>query len=125
MIGVVASILLAAVLIVAAVMKLLEGPLWLKQAADMNVVRPLAQLVPFIELVIGTTLLVPVLQPWPALAAVALFVVFTVVVVRRILDGSRPPCACFGSRSKRPLGPYHVVRNVVFIGLALVAAIGS
>ena len=37
---------------------------------------------------------------------------YTVVIVRRIRDGSRPPCACFGSRSKRPLGAYHVVRNL-------------
>jgi uncharacterized membrane protein YphA (DoxX/SURF4 family) len=124
-IGVVASILVALILIVAAVMKLLEGPLWLKQAADMGVPRPLAQLVPFVELVIGVALLVPALRPWPAIAAAALFVVFTVVVLRRILDGSRPPCACFGARSKRPLGTYHVVRNAVFIALALVAATAS
>jgi len=121
----VASILVALTLIVAAVLKLIEGPLWLKQAADLSVARPLAQLVPFIELLIGAPLLAGTLRPWPAIAAIALLVVFTVVVVRRILDGSRPPCGCFGSRSKRPLGPYHVVRNVGLIALALAAAVAT
>lgn len=122
MVGTVASIVVGLVLLVAAVLKLLEGPLWLKQAADMDVVRPLAQMVPYVELLIGASLVLQVLQPWPAVAAVAVFVVFTIVVALRLLDGSRPPCACFGSRSTRPLGPYHVVRNLGFIALALVAA---
>lgn len=122
MVATVASTFVGLALIVAALLKLMEGPLWLKQAADMDVVRPLAQVVPFVELLIGVPLLFQVLQPWPAAAAVALFVVFTIVIVRRILDGSRPPCACFGSRSKRPLGPYHVVRNMGFIALGLIAA---
>ena len=57
-----------------------------------------------------------VVLPWSAVAAVALLVAFTVVVVRRLLDGSRPPCACFGSRSNRPLSGRDVVRNVVLLG---------
>lgn len=120
-----ASILVALVLIVAALLKLAAGPLWLKQAADMDVARPLAQVVPYIELLIGIPLLVQVKRPWPAVAAVALFVVFTVVIGRRLLDGSRPPCACFGSRSTRPLGAYHVTRNLGFIALAVVATLAN
>ena len=79
--------------------------------------------VPYVELAVGAAGVVVVLLPWSAYAAIALLVMFTIVIVRRLLDGSRPPCACFGSRSARPLGAIHVVRNAVLLGLALVAAI--
>jgi len=52
-----------------------------------------------------------------------LLLAFVVVILRRLRDGSRPPCSCFGSRSKRPLGAYHVVRNFLFLALAAVAVI--
>ncbi len=81
--------------------------------------------VPWIEVVLGITLVVPVLRPWPAIGAMALIAAFTVVVVRRLRDGSRPPCACFGPRSNRPLGQWHVARNGVLLGLAAVAAFGG
>jgi uncharacterized membrane protein YphA (DoxX/SURF4 family) len=122
-VGLVAAILLGLVLVAAGVLKLVEGPAWLKQAADMDVSRPVAMIVPYVEIVIGVLVATQVFAPWPALAALGLLIVFTVVIVRRILDGSRPPCACFGSRSKRPLGAYHVVRNLVFVALAVVAVI--
>ena len=40
----------------------------------------------------------------------------------RLAEGRRPPCACFGALSRRPVGPGSVVRNVVLIALALLAA---
>ena len=122
-VGLVAGILLGLVLIAAGVLKLIEGPAWLKQAADMDVSRPLAMIVPYVEIVLGVLVAVQLFAPWPAVAALLLLVTFTVVIVRRILDGSRPPCACFGSRSKRPLGAYHVIRNLVFLALAVVAVV--
>jgi len=51
--------------------------------------------------------------------------VFTVVIVRRIRDGSRPPCGCFGSKSQRPLGAYHLVRNLLFLALGVVAVLAA
>ena len=69
------------------------------------------------------TALPGVVRPWPAVVALAILVVFTLVIARRLLDGSRPPCACFGSRSNRPLGAVHVVRNVALMALAAVAAV--
>lgn len=119
----IAAIIVGAALIWAGVFKLLDGPAWPKAAADMGVSRPIARVVPFVELSIGVTLIVPVLRPWPAIAAIVLLLAFTVVILRRILDGSRPPCACFGSRSNRPLGPIHVLRNVGLIAAATVAAV--
>ena len=122
-VGLIAGIAVGLVLVAAGVLKLVEGPGWSKQAADMDVSRPIALVVPYVEIVVGVLLALQLFQPWPAIAAVALFVAFTVVIVRRLADGSRPPCSCFGSRSKRPLGVYHVVRNLVFLAGALVALI--
>jgi hypothetical protein len=121
--GIVAGVVVGLALIWAGVLKLIEGPAWLKQAADMDVARPIAQVVPYVEIAIGVPLAIHVVPPWPAVAALVLLGAYTVLIVRRIADGSRPPCACFGSKSKRPLGAYHVVRNLGLMAVALVAVI--
>jgi uncharacterized membrane protein YphA (DoxX/SURF4 family) len=122
-VGVVANVVLGLVFLAAGALKLVEGPGWLKQAADMDVARPLAMVLPYGELVLGALLVAQLFTPWPALLAFGLLLAFVVVIVRRLRDGSRPPCSCFGSRSKRPLGAYHVVRNLLFLALAVVAVI--
>ena len=122
-VGIVAGVVVGLALIWAGVMKLTVGPLWLKQAADMGVARLVAQVVPYVEIGLGVLLAVQLFRPWPAVAALLLLVAFTVVIVLRLLDGSRPPCACFGARSTRPLGAYHVARNLGLLAIALVAVI--
>lgn len=124
-VAVVAAVVVGAALITAGVFKLAAGGTWPIQAADLGVPRVVAVLVPWIELVVGVALVVPVFEPWPAIAAVVLLVAFTVVVLWRLRDGSRPPCACYGSRSTRPLGARHVARNVGLLALAAVAAVWS
>jgi hypothetical protein len=120
-IGVVAGILLGAAFVWAGALKLAQGPSWSRQAADMGVSRPIALVVPYVEVLVGALTASQLLSPWPAVVALALLVAYTVLIVLRLLDGSRPPCACFGSRSMRPLGAYHVIRNVTLIALAAVA----
>jgi hypothetical protein len=124
-ISLVASIALGAVFVVAGVYKLADGPAWPAQAADLGVPRPLAVVVPWYEIALGAALVAGVLPPWIELLAAATLVVFTLVILRRLLDGSRPPCACFGSRSSRPLGARHVVRNLTLLAVAVVAAVGA
>jgi uncharacterized membrane protein YphA (DoxX/SURF4 family) len=119
----VAGAAVGVVLIAAGVLKLVEGPGWLKQAADMNVARLVAVVVPYVELLLGALLVAGFFMPWTAVAALGLLVAFTYVIVQRLRDGSRPPCACFGSRSKRPLGAYHVARNLALVLAALVAVV--
>jgi uncharacterized membrane protein YphA (DoxX/SURF4 family) len=121
----IASIGLGVMFVVSGGYKLADGPAWPKQAADMGVSRPVALAVPWFELVLGGVLVSGLVSPWAEAVAVVVLVVFTVVIVRRLLDGSRPPCACFGSRSKRPLGRRHVARNLVLLAVAVVAAVGS
>jgi hypothetical protein len=122
-VGILAGIVVGFALVWAGVLKLVEGPAWLKQAADMGVARPVAVVVPYLEIVVGVPLAVRLFPPWPAVAAIVMLGAYTVLIVRRIADGSRPPCACFGSRSKRPLGTYHVVRNLLLIAVAGIALI--
>nr|WP_255359845.1 MauE/DoxX family redox-associated membrane protein [Nocardia sp. BMG111209] len=57
--------------------------------------------------------------------AVALLVVLTAAVVRLLVRGSRPACACFGAASAEPIGAVTVFRNVMLVVVAGVAAVGS
>jgi uncharacterized membrane protein YphA (DoxX/SURF4 family) len=120
-VGAVAGVLLGAAFLWAGALKLVQGPSWSKQAADMGVARPVALVVPYVEIVVGAALVSTLFAPWPAVVALALLVAYTVLIAVRLADGSRPPCACFGSRSMRPLGGYHVLRNLALIALAVVA----
>jgi hypothetical protein len=59
---------------------------------------------------------------WPTYLALAAFVVFTIVLLRRILSNDRRPCNCFGSASsKRALSIGSLLRNTWFLVLALLA----
>lgn len=121
--GVVAALLVAAVLLVAGVSKLARPALWRAESAGMGVPWRLAQMVPYVETVLGALLVAQLWRQAVAWFAVALFVVFTVLLVVRLAQGRRPPCACFGSLSATPIGPGHVVRNLVFIAVAVAAAL--
>jgi uncharacterized membrane protein YphA (DoxX/SURF4 family) len=120
-IGVLAGVVVGAALMSAGFFKLRDGAAWPRQAAEMGVGRSLASVVPWVELILGAATAAQIFRPWPAVAAGLLLLVFTVLIVIRILDGSRPPCACFGSRSNQPLGASHLVRNFVLLALAAVA----
>lgn len=111
--------------VVSSFYKLADGPAWPRQAADMGVSRSLAAVVPWYEMVLGALLIVSLFSPWIEIVAALTLVVFTVVIDQRLLDGSRPPCACFGSGSSRPLGGHHVVRNLLLLAVASPAIIGT
>lgn len=89
----------------------------------MGVATVVAAVVPFVELLLGALLLVQFQRHAVAWAAVGLFVLFTALIALRLAQGQRPPCACFGSLSVRPIGPGHLVRNAAFIAIAVLAAL--
>lgn len=122
-VGLIASVVVGLALVAAGFLKLSDEPGWRVQSADMGVSAGQARVVPFVELALGAALAAQLWRPWPAMSVIALLVIFTVVVAARLLDGSRPPCACFGARSTRPLGAYHLVRNLGLITLAVAAAV--
>jgi len=121
--GVLAAVAVAAVLLVAGVSKVGRPRDWRNQSEGMGVPWPVARAVPFVELGLGALLLLQVQRHVVAWLALALFVAFTGLLVLRLAQGRRPPCACFGSLSVRPVGPGNVARNGVFIALSLAAAL--
>lgn len=123
--GSVAAVLVGLAFVAAGLFKLIDGPAWPRQAFELGVSRPFALAVPWIEVGVGAALIVQLARPWPAVVAIAVLLVLTVFVVRRLRDDQRPPCACFGSRSNRPLGAVHVARNVVLLTLAVIAALAA
>ena len=118
-----AGAVVGAVLLASGVLKAIS-PQWPAQAAALGAPGWAIPIVPWVELGLGALLVPGVGRPWSALAAAALLVSFTALLVIRLASGgTRPPCACFGRLSTRPVGPGSVVRNVVLVGLALVAAV--
>ena len=121
MIAVVAGAVVGGALLLAGALKL-ASPLWPGQAAELGVPAGAARVVPWVEIVAGSLLAARFTPRVTGVVAAGLLVGFTVLLIVRLAQGRRPPCACFGSRSTRPIGPGTVVRNVVLIALALVAA---
>jgi uncharacterized membrane protein YphA (DoxX/SURF4 family) len=119
----VAGFLLGVVLLLSGGLKLAAGPRWAAQATAMGAPAVTVPAVPWVELALGALLVTGVARPAVALLAAAMLAVFTVVLVLRLAEGRRVPCACFGARSAKPIGPGAVVRNLVLIALALVAAL--
>jgi uncharacterized membrane protein YphA (DoxX/SURF4 family) len=116
----VASLLLGAVFVVSGAAKLAIGERWTGQASGLGVPRPIALVVPWIELAVGAMVATQLAEPGPAVAALALLIAFTVVIAWNLRIGRRPPCACFGAWSSAPISWRHVARNVAFVGLAVV-----
>jgi hypothetical protein len=48
---------------------------------------------------------------------------FTVVLVVRLCQGRRPPCACFGALTTKPIGWGNVLRNAAFLAIAVAIAL--
>lgn len=119
---VIAAVIVAAVLVVAAVTKLAAPAAWVAQASGLGVRRPVALVVPVVEAALGAWLLVQWRRPLAAVAAGSLIAAFTALIAVRLVQGRRPPCACFGSLSARPIGAVDLVRNALLLVLAAIAA---
>ncbi len=123
-VAVVASVLLGGSFLVAGGSKVAAGAAWPQQARDLGAPGWVVPVLPWIEIVLGAALVTQLARTIAAVAAAALLAAFTVLIVLRLAQGRRPPCACFGAWSAKPLGPGHVVRNVVLFALAIVSAVG-
>lgn len=120
--AVVAGVVLGAVLLLSGAAKLAAGPRWAAQAEALGAPAIAVPVLPWLELGLGALLITGVWRPVVAVLAAALVASFTVLLMLRLVQGRRPPCACFGAWSTRPVGFGSVARNVVLIALALLAA---
>jgi uncharacterized membrane protein YphA (DoxX/SURF4 family) len=120
---VVVSVLLGAVFVTSGVMKVAAPRQWAAQSAGLGVPGAVAAVVPFVELVVGALLVAQIARRPVAAAAAALLMAFTVLLVVRLSQGRRPPCACFGALSSKPIGWSNVARNAVFLALAAVVVL--
>lgn len=120
--GIAAAAVVAGVLLLAGVQKVARPTEWRTQSAGLGVPSNVGNVVPFVEIALGAALLVQWQRHAFAWAAAGLFAIFTGLLALRLSQGQRPPCACFGALSSRPIGAGHLARNVAFIATAVLAA---
>lgn len=116
-------LVVASALAVAATTKLLDRPaVALRTVALLGPVgRPVAAVLPVVELVLAVALL-SWWSPVPGLVALVLLACFTAVLGRAAYV--RVPCPCFGGAASTPPGLRDVVRNAL-LAVAALAALGS
>ena len=118
----VAAAIVGAVFVYAGVSKLLSGREWPKAAARLGVPRVVAYATMAAEIVIGLGMVLG--DSWRAgflYAGVVLLVLFTALLAVHMRGDERPPCACFGGATQRPIGARDIVRNVSLLVLSFVA----
>jgi uncharacterized membrane protein YphA (DoxX/SURF4 family) len=93
---------------------------WPESAAAFGLPRWAARLLPVVETVVGA--LVAAQLRAAALVALGLLLAFTVAIAIRVARRDAVPCACFGQRSSRPVGPHTLARNGALVALAVLAA---
>jgi uncharacterized membrane protein YphA (DoxX/SURF4 family) len=120
---VIASAALGVVFLLSGILKIASPQQWRSQSAGLGVPRSIAAVVPFAELVVGALLVTQIARRPVALAAAAMLVDFTTLLVLRLAQGRRPPCACFGAWSTKPIGWGNVVRNAALLALAAAVAV--
>jgi hypothetical protein len=127
---IIASALATAVLLASAATHKVRAPArFAKQLADYQLlpealVRPVARVIPAVELVIAFALLVPVSRYWAALSAASLIALYAVAIGINLWRGRRDiDCGCAGPDQAQPLRPVLLLRNSALVGLALLASV--
>ncbi len=120
-VSLVASIVVGVAFVVAGASKIAAGGSWPAQARGLGAPAWTIPIVPWVEIVVGALLIAQAVPPWPAIAALVMLVAFTALIGNSLAHGRRPPCACFGAWSAKPIGPAHLARNAVLIALAVLA----
>ena len=118
--GRLAAVVLGIVLLVAGIAKRADRG-WPQDAAALGTPAWAIPVLPWFEMLLGAVLVSGLARPAAAALAGVVLIAFTGLVVLNLARGRRPPCACFGASSRRPIGPGSLVRNVVLLALALIA----
>ena len=123
-VSLIASIVLGLIFVVAGGSKIAAGPSWPVHVRELGAPSIAAPVLPWVELLVGAALIAQLFEPIAAWAAIALTVAFTALIGRRLSQGRRPVCACFGAWSAKPIGPGHLVRNAALLALGVLALFG-
>ena len=123
-VAVVASVAVGVAFLVAGGSKLAARESWPSQARGLGAPGWAIPVTPWFELGLGAVLIVQLARRPAAAVALAVLCAFTTLLVLRLREGVRPPCACFGAWSAKPLGPGHLARNGALIVVAAVALVG-
>jgi len=84
-----------------------------------SLARPLSRWLPWVELILGSALVVGVAPFWMSVAALSLFMIFTGFLIRARLAGfDELDCNCFGTSETSQRTVLLIGRNMVFIVLA-------
>lgn len=116
------SAIVGATFVYAGVSKLLAGREWPRAARALGVPALVAVVVMVAEIVVGLGVVLG--DSWRnefLVAAGSMLVAFTALLLVQLARGVRPPCACFGGASRRPIGARDIVRNVSLLLLVIVA----
>jgi len=82
-------------------------------------VAGVSTILPWVEIGVGSALVMGLLVPYVGGAALALLLVFTLVAIMAVVRGLDVPCSCFGATSGAPLSRRTVARNGLFALLLL------
>jgi len=121
--GIAAAVVTGLVFLASSVTKLASPVAWRAQAGELGVPAAVAAAVPYAEAILAAWLLVQWHRAVAGWVAVGVLLVFTALLAVRLAQGRRPPCACFGSWSAKPIGLRHLLRNAAFIAVAVAAAV--
>ena len=120
LVGRLAGVALGIVLLVAGIAKRADHR-WPEDAAALGTPAWVIPVLPWFEVLLGAVLVSGLVRPAAAALAAVVLLGFTGVLILNLARGRRPPCACFGASSHRPIGPWSLVRNLVLLALAVVA----
>ncbi len=79
-----------------------------------SLAKPAAFLLPVVEIVTATLLILASSALWGAAAAIGLLVAFVSAIIVNLLRGRQPECNCFGQLHSRPISWSLVARDVAF-----------
>lgn len=119
---VIAAVVVGVAFVIAGASKLAAREAWASQARGLGAPTFSVPMLPWIELGVGAALVAQFARQVFAAVAIGLLLAFTVLIVVRLRAGQRPPCACFGAWSAKPIGAGHVARNLALLVVAVVAA---
>jgi hypothetical protein len=106
-----ARVLLGAAMLAAGGSKIQSTRRWVDQARGLDVPRPVAVSLPWLEVGLGALVVSGFAAPWPTVVVLAVLGAYTAWIVGLLVRGRHPPCACFGALSVAPLSWWHVARN--------------